>query len=282
MISRLLEQLLPAAPHSEFDIIVVANGCTDETAKLAASFGPCVQVLSIPNASKYEAIAAAGRIADDFPCIYVDADVELRAQDVQALAAALREPGVHAAVPERVLAMAGRPWPVRWYYDVWRRLPAVRSGMFGRGTIAVTDAGYRRLASLPRLLADDLAASLLFADHERVIVPTARVIVHPPRTWADLLRRRVRAATGTAQLEQAEHAPASTARTRLPDLASIVRGEPLMAPRVAFFLAVAVLARLRARRAVASGDYSTWLRDESSRQPAMAESMIVGHSSGQR
>jgi hypothetical protein len=42
-----------------------------------------------------------------------------------------------------------------------------------------------------------------------------------------------------------------------------------MAPRVALFLAVAVLARLKARRAVRQGDYSTWLRDESSRSEAL-------------
>jgi hypothetical protein len=39
-----------------------------------------------------------------------------------------------------------------------------------------------------------------------------------------------------------------------------------MAPRLAIFLSVTVLARLRAGRMVARGDYSTWLRDESSRR----------------
>ena len=66
-----------------------------------------------------------------------------------------------------------------------------------------------------------------------------------------MLRVRIRTATGLAQLEQAEHAPESTARTRVSDLAAIVRNEPLMAPRVAVFLFMAAFARLRARRAVA-------------------------------
>jgi hypothetical protein len=39
-----------------------------------------------------------------------------------------------------------------------------------------------------------------------------------------------------------------------------------MAPRVAVFLAVALIARLRARRAVRRRDYTKWLRDESSRR----------------
>ena len=63
-----------------------------------------------------------------------------------------------------------------------------------------------------------------------------------------------------------QEAPTLTARTQMSDLTAILRSEPRMAPRVAFFLSMALLARLRARRAIARGDYSTWLRDESSRR----------------
>ena len=265
VIGRLLRQLVPAAWPGEMSVIVVANGCTDDTAAVAASFGPEVRVLSIPVASKHAALAAGDGAARNFPRVYVDADVELRMADIRALTAALEQPGVLAAAPERVLHQAGRPWPVRWYYDVWTRLPQVRRGLFGRGVIAVSELGHQRLAGLPPLLADDLAASLSFAPDERSIVTGARVIVHTPQTFADLLRRRVRASASVAQIERTAQAPGSTARTRMPDLLSIVRRQPHMAPRVALFLLVAVLARLRASRAVARSDYRTWLRDDSSR-----------------
>jgi glycosyltransferase involved in cell wall biosynthesis len=275
VIGRLLRPLVPAAMAGELDVIVVANGCTDDTAEVAASFGPSVRVLSIPVASKYDALAAGDRAAVSFPRVYVDADVELRTGDIRALAAALRQPGVLATAPERDLDLTGRPWPVRCYYDVWSRLPEVRLGLWGRGVIAVNHGGQERIAGLPPLLGDDLAASLLFEPHERTVVPDARVVVHTPRTLADLLRRRVRAATGTAQLERAEHAPASTGRTRASDLLAIVRAEPLMAPRVVLFLLVAVIARIRASRAAARGDYSSWLRDESSRCEIAADKGIT-------
>jgi glycosyltransferase involved in cell wall biosynthesis len=268
VIGRLLGQVVPATSSVDLNVIVVANGCSDDTAKVAASFGPRVRVMSIPVASKRAALMAAYAAVSDFPCIYVDADVELRTEDVRLLTAALGEPGVLAAAPERLLVLAGRPWPVRWFYDVWTRLPEVRFGLWGRGVIAVGDIGHQRIASLPPLLGDDLAASLSFAPAERRIVPGARVIVHTPRTVGDLMRRRVRAATGIAQIERAEHAPASTERTRMSDLLALTRTEPLMAPRVAIFLSIAVVARIRARREAARGDYSTWLRDESSRRSA--------------
>jgi hypothetical protein len=276
VIGRLLDQLVPIAPAGDLNVLVVANGCTDDTAEVAAAFGSEVQVISIPVASKYAALITAARAVTDFPLIYVDADVELQATDVAALTEALREPGIHAAAPERVLDLAGRPWAVRWYYDIWTRLPEAQAGLWGRGVIAVDECGQQRVAGLPPLLGDDLAASLLFEPHERAIVTGAKVIVHPSRTFADLLRRRIRTTTGIAQLEQTECAPASTARTQVHHLTGIVRREPRMAPRVAFFLAVAVLAKLKARRAIARGDFTTWLRDESSRLNPAAASPATG------
>jgi glycosyltransferase involved in cell wall biosynthesis len=266
VIGRLLGQLVSGAQSGELDVIVVANGCTDDTAEVAAASGQMVRVISIPLPSKREALTTGNRAARDFPRLYVDADVELAASDARALGAALRRPGVLAVAPQRILALEGRPWLVRWYYDVWARLPEVRDGLFGRGVIGMTEAGHARLASLPPLLADDLATSLAFAPDERLIVDEAQAVVHTPRTFGDLLRRRIRADTGVTQVEQTEGAPPSTARTRPSDLTAIIAREPLMAPRVVVFLAVALIARARSRRATRQNGYSTWLRDESSRQ----------------
>jgi glycosyltransferase involved in cell wall biosynthesis len=266
VIGRLLGQLASGARPGEFDVIVVANGCTDDTAQVAASYGAPVRVISIPMPSKREAFLAGDRAARDFPRLYVDADVEIGPADLRALDQVLRRPGVLAAGPRRVLALTGSPALVRWYYDVWARLPEVRSGLFGRGVIGLSAEGHARVTALPPLLADDLAWSLAFAERERVIVPEASAVVHAPRTVRDLVRRRVRAATGVAQVERADGAPAATARTRSSDLLSIVAREPWLAPRVAAFMGVAVIARSRSSRATRKNDYATWLRDESSRQ----------------
>jgi glycosyltransferase involved in cell wall biosynthesis len=265
VIVRLLQQLVPTPDSPELNVIVVANGCSDDTAEKAASYAPCVRVLTIPNASKHAAMVAADAVTMDFPRIYVDADVEFAAEDVALLATALRRPEVCAAAPTRDLELAGRPWIVRWYYDVWMRLPEAEAGLWGRGVIALSDVGQRRISGLPPLLGDDLAASLLFAPSERVIVANAHVRIHTPRTASDLLRRRIRSAVGIAQLSQAGRTLAPCSRTRVTDLSHIVRSSPRLAPRVALFVGVAMVARWRARRVVRCGDFSTWLRDDSSR-----------------
>ncbi len=265
VVGRLLGQLVSGAGPGELDVIVVANGCTDDTAKVAAGYGPMIRVISIPVPSKREALTVGNQAATGFPRLYVDADVELGSSDIRALELALQRPGILAVAPQRVLALEGRPRLVRWYYEVWVRLPEVRNGLFGRGVIGLSAAGHARVAGLPPVLADDLAASLAFAPEERLIVENARAMVHVPRTLSDLLRRRVRAETGVAQVERTEGAPPSTARTRPSDLVSIIAREPRMAPLVFFFLAVAIIARSRSRRAMRRRDF-TWLRDESSRQ----------------
>jgi glycosyltransferase involved in cell wall biosynthesis len=266
VVGRLLKQLISGANPDEFDVFVIANGCTDDTAEQAASVGPGVRVLSIPVASKRAALDAGDLAAQSsFPRIYVDADVELGSSDVRALRDALGRPGVLAAAPQRELVLADRPLLVRCYYDVWTRLPVVRNGLFGRGVVAVNAAGHDRIRELPPAMGDDLAVSLEFQPAERAIVEEARVLVHPPRTTADLVRRRVRAAVSVAQLEDGSHGDAS-ARTQAADLVQIVRADKRMLPRVAIFLGITVVARLRARRAIRRRDFSTWLRDESSRQ----------------
>lgn len=285
--------LVPAAPDrpsaDDFDIVVVCNGCTDDTAGVAAARGPRVRVVEIPVPSKHAALRAGDEHARGFPRLYVDADVVLGAADARALAAALDGPDAKlAAAPERHLPMTGCGWRVRAYYRVWQRLPAVREGLFGRGVIAMSGAGHARIAALPPLMADDLAASLAFGPEERTVVGAARVVVHPPRTWSDLIRRRVRAATSTAQLESeqeraarnepaADPAPAGeaapgrpadrpSARTSMGDLRALLRAEPRLLPSVLVFVAAAVSARRGAKKAIRAGDFHTWLRDESSRQ----------------
>jgi hypothetical protein len=217
-------------------------------------------------ASKTDALAAGDKAARSFPRIYMDADVETGTADLRALREALQAPGILAAGPAREFAIAGCPWAVRRYYDVWTRLPEVQRGLFGRGLIAFSEEGHARISGLQQVISDDLALSLAFAPRERAVVPGARVLIRPPRTVSDLLRRRVRTAEGTAQLDQVSDAPdPAAAQTRPSDLLAMTLREPKLVPSVAVFLSVAVAARLAARRAVRQNDYSVWHRDESSR-----------------
>ncbi|PWK74814.1 glycosyl transferase family 2 [Streptomyces sp. CG 926] len=297
VIGRLLDALLADTSVSGPDIVVVCNGCTDDTARVAGGRGDRVRVIEIPTPSKHQALRVGDEHARGFPRLYVDADVVVGAADVRALVGALeRNRELLAAAPGRDIPLGGCAWPVRAYYRVWQRLPAVREGLFGRGVIAVTEAGHARLAALPPLMADDLAASLAFGPGERRVVEGARVVVRPPRTWSDLIRRRVRAATSSAEFERfqaarraevpeearaaevPERAPGprpdrapepvseQSARTGTADLRALLWARPALLPGVVVFVVAALVARRGSRKAIRDQDFSTWLRDESSRQ----------------
>jgi hypothetical protein len=265
VIGRLLTGLLADARSHEFHVVVVANGCSDDTAAVAAAFGPNVEVISTTIASKSHALHLSESYARGFPRLYIDADVELHTADARALAAALGAPGVLAVAPDRLHTVDGRDWIVRAYYDVWERLPVVQNGLFGRGVFGVNEAGHRRLATMPQAMSDDLIASVAFDPAEKRVVSAARVVVHPPVTTADLIRCRVRALTGTVQLQRQLPEAVAPARTTRSDLIGVVRSAPATLPRMAAFLAVTAWTRWKARRAIRAGDFDTWLRDESSR-----------------
>ncbi|HJQ01070.1 MAG TPA: glycosyltransferase [Jatrophihabitans sp.] len=264
-IGRLLTGLLDGMSPGEFEILVVCNGCTDRTAEIAGGFGPAVTVIEIDQPSKQVALAAGDDRAGWLPRVYLDADLELGSADLRALVAAVSEPDVLAAGPARVLPRTGVSWPVRVYYQIWEQLPQVQSGLFGRGVIALSAAGHQRVRQLPPSMSDDLAISEAFRPAERRVVESASVLIHPPRTLRDLLRRRIRVVTGNSQLDE-RGGRGSDARTSPAVLLGLLRRQPASLPGVVIFISVAVVAKLAARRRIRTGDYQTWLRDESSRQ----------------
>lgn len=260
---RRLLVALSAGEKNDLELIVVCNGCSDDTAQQAREAGSHVVVVEVPQPSKSAALAVGNSLATHGFRAWVDADVVITAASLGLLRDALKG-RVHVAAPVRDLTLNRSSWMVRWYYDVWNRLPQVGRGVFGRGVVVMTPEGLNRVQKLPRVMSDDLAVSEAFADDERAIVESAHVQIQGPRTVADLIRRRVRVATGNAQLDQLGIRTES-ARTTPAVLLGIVKSQPTISPKMLVFLVVTIVSRLQARRRIQKGDFTTWLRDESSR-----------------
>lgn len=266
-IGRLLGALVSPAPSvPDLEVLVVCNGCTDGTARVAREQEglEAVRVLEIPEPSKIAALRIGWTLATHSTRAFVDADVVIDRTGLRALSEGMSRSGALAAGPARVLDMQGVSPIVRWYYDVWERLPAVRAGLFGRGVVMISEAGLSRLDLSTDLLSDDLAMSEAFAPSERLVVPAATVTIHPPKTVGDLLRRRTRVAQGNRQADQLG-VRSGQARTRAVDILAPGIRDPRLAAKIPVFLAVTVLARLLAHRQRSRGTPTQWLRDESSR-----------------
>ncbi len=263
VIGRNLTLLHEGWEPGSLDVVVVCNGCTDATATAASLVSPDIRVIEIPEPSKEAAVRVGNLATDVFPRVHLDADVELSGADLRGLLEPLSE-GVLATAPRRVVPRDRASWLVRSYYEVWEKLPQVRSGLFGRGVIALSEEGQQRVSAMPKIMSDDLGLSEAFSPAERRIVEDAAVVVHPPRTARDLLRRRIRIATGNAQASELGIRQASSV-TAPSVLARMALGDPALALRLPVFVGFGVAARWASHRAVRSGDFTTWLRDESSR-----------------
>lgn len=274
VIDRCLTALLAGAAPGEFDVVVVANGCSDDTADRARRHGPDVRVLELGAAGKTAALNAGDAAAGAFPRVYLDADVELGTGAARALVAAL------SAGP--ALVAGARPEPdltgcsawVRAHTRVWSALPVLQDAYVGSGVFAVSAAGHPRLAPFPDVVADDLWARRVFRREERTAVD-AGFTTYPPRGLPDLLRRLVRVRAGNVQLESGPPVPggAATATALVDDEGPRgVRGllaTPGVPPgSVVVFLGVSVLVRVAAWVKVRRGRTAVWNRDESSRVAA--------------
>jgi hypothetical protein len=263
-IGRVLNALLRGARPGEFEVLVVCNGCTDDTAAIARGYGQGVRVLQLDRPSKHWALVEGDRVATVFPRLYVDADIELDTTGARELVTALQRSGALVAAPERDLVLARSSRIVRSYYRVWAHLPVVQDGLFGRGVLGVSAEGHERIADRPDVLGDDLYVHARFADHERSIVSTARSRVRAPLTTGDLVRRRTRTAQGNGQLAGSGGAADTTPGTARA-LVRLAGREPALWPHLPAFLGVTALGRLNSRRRQRRGGPVVWLRDESSR-----------------
>ncbi|MBD5831678.1 hypothetical protein AWH69_01585 [Janibacter melonis] len=263
VLPRLLTSVARAARTTTVEVVVAANGCSDDTVDGARRSGLAHRVLDLPEPSKHGAVLAADDIASHHPRIICDADLELGEGMIDALVAPILAGEVLATAPRRVLETTGCSRVVRAYYRVWQELPSVRSGLFGRGVIALGPEGMRRFRAMEAMLSDDLALSEAFTEDERRVV-SAEVVVRVPRTTGDLLRRRTRVVEGNAEADE-RGLRGDAARTSPADLVRIARADLHRVPDVAVFVAVTLAARLLARRRARTG-HDHWLRDESSRQ----------------
>lgn len=267
VIARTLKAITDGVKPGELDVIVVCNGCTDDTADIARGFGQPVRVIETKLGSKPRALNLGDQAAVTFPRIYVDADVVVTIDAIRSLANRLARGDVLAVAPTANVDLTGCSWPVRACFDIESRLPSAREGIGGSGVYALSEAGHRRVGEFPELTADDCYVRLLFSPTERETLASVRSTVFAPRMVKDLIVTKTRAHYGNFEL------------TRLFSQLSNNKGEsnnaalvrlfkyPWLWHKLLIYCSLTIIAKCGARRHLRARTFA-WQRDETSRVAA--------------
>jgi glycosyltransferase involved in cell wall biosynthesis len=249
-----------------FEIVVVCNGCTDETAKVALKY-PDVTVIEIPESSKVAALNVGDGAVSAFPRIYLDADSELSNHSAWALlrnAAEHSGPAIFSASVQ--LDMSRCSVLARSFTRCARRTSFGELGIIGRGLYCLNAAGRKKFERFPEVVGDDLFAASLFKADEQFIDPRATVTVRPAGDLRSLIRVRSRIYYGNREARLLGILPVSP-QPGWRNLAYAARrarsvGDVL---GVAVYAGVNFAAKRRTAKMIRSGRSPRWERDDGSR-----------------
>jgi glycosyltransferase involved in cell wall biosynthesis len=264
VIARTLSTLLSGSGLAEVGVVVVCNGCTDDTSSIARRFGPAVKVIESDIANKCHALNLGDQTSCSFPRIYADADVIITIDAVRALASRLNCGDVLAVAPTPDINLTGCSWPVREYFSVRSRLPSAREGIGGSGVYALSEIGRKRFTQFADVIADDTYVQLHFRPEERETLAYVKSTVFAPRKLPQLLTIRTRAYLG--RFEFADRFPAlwkNRGETNKWTLVKLFK-EPRLWPALLIYCYINTFARFRAAILLRTKTF-TWQRDDSSR-----------------
>jgi glycosyltransferase involved in cell wall biosynthesis len=261
VIKRILTPLSQAAVDGFIELVVVCNGCTDDTAEVARSIAG-VQVVELKQGSKPAALNAGDEAATLWPRLYLDADIQISASAVLAVLDRLAQGDVLAARPESTYDFDGASALVRCYYRARQRLPQHKLAMWGAGVYGLSAKGHQRFGVFPTVTSDDSYVDIHFHADEKAVVATEPSVVKTPADAKSLLAILRRSHRGTAELSAYGKAPVARMRnTGLDTAVTVVRAirGPQSAVDALVYLSMALAKRWD------FGEAQVWERDESSR-----------------
>jgi glycosyltransferase involved in cell wall biosynthesis len=256
-IPRLLAELAPLADETE--IVIVCNGCSDDTADAAQVAAPWAEIVEIAEASKPAALDAGDATASTFPRAYIDADICISADSVRRLFEVLGN-GTLAVAASPAHDLSDSSWLVRAHYAIWSRMNDGTREIHGTGAMVLSGEGRARFTSWPRVIGDDYFLDGQFCETEKCRVPGAVAISDGPRTVWDCVSRRARVHQGNIDVrELGLRGPHS--RRGLRAVAAVVRSQPALAICIPPHLLVVGAGRVLARRRRRMGTSKVWYRD---------------------
>lgn len=266
VIDRCLTAMLEDYKPGEFEIIVVPNGCKDDTAEKARAYGDPVKVVETPVGNKIGALNLGDEHATGYPRMYIDADIVVSTAALREVAELLHDDSpILVGAPRAVIAYDDRPPLVKSFVKVWTSLPYFSEGLIGAGFYAFSRKGRERFGKFPDIIADDGFARLVAAPHERGTTKTHTFTIRPPATIKAMANIMVRVRAGAYQLREKFPEMFDNETTDSGRSLRIIATRPDLWRHAPIYLGVMFYAKLRAHRKLSLQQQKQWERDDTSR-----------------
>lgn len=181
-------------------VIVVCNGCTDDTVDIVRQNYPDVRCLDIEKPSKTNALNEAEKYILSYPVFYIDADTILSPNTVFHIAQALENSPIMLAAPTPDVDTSQSTWAVKQFYKIWLNLPYINDGVIGTCSFILTEKGRSRFDKFPDIINDDGFVRCCFDTHERANIPGCKINIRAPKNLYSLIKIKTRARLGNMQL----------------------------------------------------------------------------------
>lgn len=251
--------------QGDYEVIVVCNGCTDDTADICRGYVG-VKVVETEVGNKAFAMNLGDEHAQGFPRIYLDADIATDRASMVALSKALSSGEADLAAPSLQMDLDGCTFIVRGFYKVWQELPYFKEQLIGAGLYALSEAGKERVGEFPDLYSEDEYIRLLFPKERRKVVKNAWFRIRPPTNLKALVKIRSRHQRGNYQL-QALYPELWAKKEPVSGILDTLKTRPDLWPWMVPYTAVVLVTRANGYYQLRNISKMKWDKDTSSRAP---------------
>lgn len=268
LINGTLAFLLDDNCLTHIEVVVVCNGCIDNTAAKVQTFtaeyssmlaakSVSIVILETITASKTNALNIGVEYSKYSVNVLLDADILIDGQDIQQLVFDLNTRKLKAISPKIIFEYSKSTFLVRQYYQVASQ-SYYNIDYRLSNVIALSASGVKQMGVLPEIIADDDYIRQRFLDQEHAVSQNCSYRFICAKTFSSLIAVLTRVERGNIQLvSSCLELEQSRMRSGYYNLSK--RAFP-------FFVMIKLLIKIRAIIQIALGNTNQWERDESNRK----------------
>lgn len=260
-IGRTLSELMIFS-SSDVEVIVLPNGCTDNTAGFVRAKFPSFKVVELQTGSKILAINKGLEIAQFEHVLVQDADVIINAESVRNILRFIETEHYLFASPNTKLIQDGS-FLTNMYYCFLKLTPAYRSGMVNSGVYLLSPKARNILGKFPQVIADDGYVKGTLGSTNLTTIPSCYSVVMSPKTIWSLIKIKTRSKLGNLELKKKFISPTTGANSFHSLFVIAIKEKALL--QFLVYATVVLITTFRAKLQIKKLKTIKWERDESTR-----------------